>query len=116
MGDILPLKKAQQKAMEEVLDPSEADREAIRKALQKWGFQEEEIEEVLVELELVKKGFILGGGAAHLEDISRLVNRVLIQGAISISLRIFRESEEDGHLRIEVLEVVHPEPKEEKRG
>lgn len=114
MGDILPLKKAQQKAMEEVLDPSEADKEAIRKALQKWGFREEEIEEVLVGLGLVRKGFLLG--EAHLEDISRLVNRALTQGATSISLRISRGSEEDEHFHIEVIEVIRPEPEEEKKG
>lgn len=107
MGDILPLKKTYQKATEEELDPSEADKEAIRDALQKWGFQEKEIEEVLVGLGLVKKGFVLG--EAHLEDISRLVNRTLTQGATSISLRISRGSEESEHFHIEVIEVIGPE-------
>lgn len=84
-------------------DIPEEDKEILRKNMKSFGIEEQEIENILSELHLVKAHKTYGH--AHLCDIEEVVERALFrQSNKSITLKISKEGE--GHLTIEVIELI----------
>lgn len=81
----------------------DASRQRITEIARQHGATEEDIAALLSGL--IRKGMTFGH--AHAVDAMTIVERALdVQRACSITLRISRESDDDHHLTVEVVEVV----------
>jgi len=79
---------------------------ALIESLKRMGFDQEEAEQILAELIIIRKGRLWGH--AHLEDIPKIAYRALDwQHNTSITLKISKEGDDDydGHLEIEVMDI-----------
>ena len=79
---------------------------ALIESLKRMGFDQEEAEQILAELIIIRKGRLWGH--AHLEDVPKVIHRALDwQHNRSITLKVSKEGDDDydGHLEIEVVDI-----------
>ena len=90
---------------EQMFGLGESDTEAKATFLRRVGVPEEQIAGFF--RPGLHEGMSLGG--AHVIDVQLVVEQVLLrQKAESVTIRVVRGQHDDGHLRIEVLEVGTP--------
>ncbi len=98
-----PLRRTHDAVMQAILGPfTEEELHALRQTLQQLGLEEAAIETLIQDFQSgrFREGQSFGG--LHIEDISQIVEWLLIQGASKVTLTIELESLDDDHLTLSI--------------